>query len=161
MTQMLNNSEIADKDEKVSLYNDILNRGKKSFHEKLWNGEYYNFDCSNQSHGKSIMSDQLCGHWFLAMCGVNDSEIFPTSNVMRALKTIYEKNVMSVRKGEMGAINGMNPDGTIDTYTIQSEETWTGVSYSVGATMIQAVSSHFHKASFTSISSLQANHGIL
>jgi non-lysosomal glucosylceramidase len=140
MIQMLENSEYPEKVEKIAQYKEILTRGKKSFHDKLWTGEYYKFDCSNEAHGLSIMSDQICGHWFLAMCGVDDSEIFPKSNVLRSLKTIYEKNVMGVRNGEMGAVNGMNPNGSIDIFTVQSEEIWTGVSYSVGATMIHAVS---------------------
>ena len=83
------------------------------------------------------MSDQLCGHWFLAMCGVDDSDVFPKTNVLQALKTIYENNVLKVRGGTMGAINGMNPNGTVDTFTIQSEETWTGVSYALAATLIK------------------------
>lgn len=39
----------------------------------------------------------------------------------------------------MGAVNGMNPDGKIDFYSIQSEETWTGTTYSLAATMIENV----------------------
>jgi non-lysosomal glucosylceramidase len=34
----------------------------------------------------------------------------------------------------------MNPDGTIDTYAVQSEEIWTGVTYALAATMIHNVS---------------------
>lgn len=36
----------------------------------------------------------------------------------------------------MGAVNGMLPDGTIDCYTMQSEEMWVGVTYGLAATMI-------------------------
>ena len=39
----------------------------------------------------------------------------------------------------MGAINGMKPSGHKDLSSCQSEEFWTGVTYSVGATMIQEV----------------------
>ncbi|XP_021947733.1 non-lysosomal glucosylceramidase [Folsomia candida] len=138
MIDMLKNStDFPNKQNLIDEYQNTLDRGKVSFHEKLWTGNYYRFDTSGSSHGESIMSDQLCGHWFLAMCGVDDSEIFPKANVLRALKTIFENNVMKVRDGTMGAINGMNPDSSIDTFTMQSEETWTGVSYALGATMIK------------------------
>lgn len=127
------------KQEDLDCYENTLARGKISFHEKLWTGNYYRFDCSGAAHGNSIMSDQLCGHWWLSMCGVDDSDVFPKDNIKKALKTMYEKNVCSFMNGEMGAVNGMNPDGTIDMYTIQSEETWTGVTYSLAATLIKEV----------------------
>ena len=42
----------------------------------------------------------------------------------------------------MGAVNGMNPDGTVDLYSMQSEEMWMGVTYSLAATMIAEVWLH-------------------
>lgn len=41
--------------------------------------------------------------------------------------------------GLMGAVNGMMPDGTPDTYSLQSEEVWTGVTYAVASLMISYV----------------------
>lgn len=130
-----------DEDEagEIELFQEILDKGKKSYQEKLWEGSYYKFDTSPGAKGKSIMSDQLCGHWMLAMCGVDDSQIFPRGNVKTALRTIYAKNVQGVCNGTMGAVNGVNPDGSVDLYTIQSEETWTGVTYALAATMISNV----------------------
>ena len=58
---------------------------------------------------------------------------------MTALRTIYEHNVLPFRNGTMGAINGMRPNGKHDMTSIQSEEFWTGVIYSLGATMMQEV----------------------
>lgn len=49
-------------------FEDLLERGKKSFNEKVWNGKYYKFDQS--SNGNTIMSDQLCGHWYLRCSGL-------------------------------------------------------------------------------------------
>lgn len=40
----------------------------------------------------------------------------------------------------MGAVNGMRPDGIPDTSSVQSNEVWIGVVYSLAATMIQEVS---------------------
>lgn len=56
------------KEEDANEYSDILERAKRAFDRKLWNGEYYNFDCS-EKHYKTIMADQLCGHWYLRCCG--------------------------------------------------------------------------------------------
>lgn len=44
----------------------------------------------------------------------------------------------------MGAVNGMNPDGSIDRYTMQSEEMWVGVTYGLAATMISEVGHEYH-----------------
>lgn len=49
-------------------YQDILDRGLKAFHQKLWNGQYYNFDCS-ADQCKSIMADQLNAQWYLGCLG--------------------------------------------------------------------------------------------
>ena len=39
--------------------------------------------------------------------------------VSKALETIYEYNVLKFANGQMGAVNGMKPDGTIDREYIQ------------------------------------------
>ena len=36
-----------------------------------------------------------------------------------------------------GAVNGMLPDGRVDLSAMQSREIWSGVTYSLAATMIQ------------------------
>ncbi|KAG0715972.1 Non-lysosomal glucosylceramidase [Chionoecetes opilio] len=116
-------------------FSEALAKAKVALHEKLWNGRYYKFDTCGAPHSDSIMSDQLVGHWYLALCG-NDSEVFQQSCVHSVLKILYEYNVQRFYNGEMGAVNGMNPDGTIDRYTMQSEEMWVGVTYGLAATMI-------------------------
>ncbi|XP_055381934.1 non-lysosomal glucosylceramidase isoform X2 [Condylostylus longicornis] len=122
-------------------YQEILEKGKRSYEEKLWNGSYYKFDSSNNKD--TIMADQLCGHWYLKICGF-DYEIFPKENVRTALKTIYNNNVKGFCNGNLGAVNGFKPNttdpekpGHVDTFTLQSEEVWTGVTYALAAIMIQ------------------------
>ncbi|KAL8601227.1 hypothetical protein ACOMHN_003033 [Nucella lapillus] len=115
----------------------ILERGKKAFEEKLWNGQYYDFDSSSSGHHDSIMADQLAGHWFLKASDLDDGTVFCPEHVSRALKTIYENNVMRYGRGSMGAINGTRPDGSKDLSSPQSEEFWTGVTYALAANMIQ------------------------
>ncbi|KAJ8948373.1 hypothetical protein NQ317_009465 [Molorchus minor] len=116
-------------------FEDILAKGKKSFEEKMWNGLYYNFDCS-KTQSATIMADQLCAQWYLRCCGIKDYTIFPKDHVTKALKTIYENNVQSFCNGKMGAVNGFI-NGDVDTITLQSQEIWTGVTYALAASMIQ------------------------
>ncbi|KAH8352435.1 hypothetical protein KR084_004138, partial [Drosophila pseudotakahashii] len=123
-------------------YQDILEKGKRSLEEKLWNGSYYRFDLSH-SHRDTIMADQLCGHWYLKSCGF-DYEIYPKENVRTALKRIYDNNVMGFHEGNIGAANGFianasepTKPGHVDNSNIQAEEVWPGVVYALAATMIQ------------------------
>ncbi|XP_052852653.1 non-lysosomal glucosylceramidase isoform X1 [Drosophila gunungcola] len=123
-------------------YQDILEKGKRSMEEKLWNGSYYRFDLSH-SHRDTIMADQLCGHWYLKSCGF-DYEIYPKENVRTALKRIYDNNVMGFHEGNIGAANGFianagepSKPGHVDNSNIQAEEVWPGVVYALAATMIQ------------------------
>lgn len=54
-----------------------------------------------------------------------------------ALANIFEFNVMKVKEGRRGAVNGMLPDGNVDMSSMQSREIWSGVTYALAATMIQ------------------------
>uniref|UniRef100_A0A1L8E229 Non-lysosomal glucosylceramidase n=1 Tax=Nyssomyia neivai TaxID=330878 RepID=A0A1L8E229_9DIPT len=120
-------------------YSDMLEKGKRSFEEKLWNGSFYKFDTA-PGNKDTIMSDQLCGHWYLKSCGF-DYELFPKENVRSALKVIFDNNVKRFCNGSLGAVNGYiqaaQPEkGHPDWTTIQSEEAWTGVTYGLAALMI-------------------------
>ncbi|KAM9509587.1 non-lysosomal glucosylceramidase isoform 1-T1 [Guaruba guarouba] len=133
MAEVLGDAKIRQK------YMDILNKGKEAFERKLWNGKYYNYDSSGSDGSNSIMSDQCAGQWFLGACGLDQGEfeVFPKSHIVSALRTIFEKNVMSFAGGTMGAVNGMRPSGEPDTSSVQSNEVWVGVVYALAATMIQ------------------------
>jgi len=118
-------------------YQAMLNKGTKSFNEKIWNGSYYNYDSSSSGHSDSVMADQLAAHWFLKASGIQNDQIYPSDHVNKALSKIYKNNVLGFKGGYMGAINGTRPDGQMDLSSPQSEEFWTGVTYALGATMIQ------------------------
>ncbi|XP_058928137.2 non-lysosomal glucosylceramidase isoform X2 [Kogia breviceps] len=120
-------------------FSSILSRGQEAYERLLWNGRYYNYDCSSQPQSYSIMSDQCAGQWFLRASGLGegDSEVFPTPHVVRALQTIFEFNVQGFAGGAMGAVNGMQPHGVPDRSSVQSDEVWVGVVYGLAATMIQ------------------------
>ena len=49
----------------------------------------------------------------------------------------YNYNVLKVKGGMRGAINGMLPNGKVDLSAMQSREIWSRVTYSLAATMIQ------------------------
>lgn len=66
-------------------------------------------------------------------------QVFPKVQVVSALRTIFENNVEKFANCEKGAVNGFLPSGQVDTTTIQSEEIWTGVTYSLASTMIHEV----------------------
>ncbi|XP_059781022.1 non-lysosomal glucosylceramidase isoform X1 [Balaenoptera ricei] len=129
-------------------FSSILSRGQEAYERLLWNGRYYNYDCSSQPQSHSIMSDQCAGQWFLRASGLGegDSEVFPTPHVVRALQTIFEFNVQGFAGGAMGAVNGMQPHGVPDRSSVQSDEVWVGVVYGLAATMIQERASPFFLA---------------
>lgn len=53
-----------------------------------------------------------------------------------ALETVFNFNVMKVKDGRRGAVNGMRPSGEPDLSSLQSREIWSGVTYAVAAAMI-------------------------
>jgi non-lysosomal glucosylceramidase len=57
--------------------------------------------------------------------------------IRSALEVVYDNNVMKVKGGKRGAVNGMLPDGNVDMSSMQSREIWSGVTYALAATMIQ------------------------
>lgn len=132
-------AEILNDDLVLQKYSCILEKGKSAFERLLWNGKYYNYDSSRSVYANSVMSDQCAGQWFLRASGLGDGqyEVFPREHIRSALQTIFELNVKRFAGGTMGAVNGMRPDGKIDTSSVQSDEVWVGVVYGLAATMIQ------------------------
>nr|XP_055055950.1 non-lysosomal glucosylceramidase [Misgurnus anguillicaudatus] len=119
-------------------YRDILERGSAAYDKLLWNGKYYNYDSSGRSLSNSVMSDQCAGQWFLRASGLGDGDFqaFPKEKICSALKSVFDLNVMSFAGGQMGAVNGMRPEGVPDRSSVQSDEVWVGVVYGLAATMI-------------------------
>ncbi|KAH9680924.1 non-lysosomal glucosylceramidase [Citrus sinensis] len=111
-------------------------KAKSVFEEKLWNGSYFNYDSGSSSNSKSIQTDQLAGQWYTASSGL--PSLFDEAQIKSTLQKIFDFNVMKVKGGRMGAVNGMHPNGKVDETCMQSREIWTGVTYGVAATMILA-----------------------
>ena len=83
------------------------------------------------------MADQLCGHWYLRMSGLQP--YLGQDQVDAVLEIIYRNNVMRFKNGSLGAVNGIRidqPDDPVDHSSPQSEEMWTGVTYGLASLMI-------------------------
>jgi non-lysosomal glucosylceramidase len=118
-----------------SQYMDWFKRGKAAYESKLWNGQFYDYDSSRSGHHNSIMADMLAGQWYARACGLQP--VIDPHHIQPALKTIFDHNVMQFHNGEMGAVNGMRPNGEIDHTNMQSQEVWSGTSYGLAACLLQ------------------------
>lgn len=109
----------------------LLEKGKKSLDEKLWNGRYYDLWRNEEQTDESIMTDQLDGEWFLRMAGIGG--IFEDRKVADVLSTIFESNFDT----EAGLINASCPENkntSLFTYkNCQAEAVWTGIGYAFAA----------------------------
>jgi len=95
-------------------YHQLFLKGQKTYISKLWNGEYFRYDTQSESKD-AIQADQLAGQWYANLTGLGD--LVPYEMQISAMKKIFEVNVMKFGNGEMGAANGMSPDGSIPGMT--------------------------------------------
>jgi non-lysosomal glucosylceramidase len=115
MATVLNYPETAEK------YALLAEKAKEVYISKLWNGEYFNYDSSTSGHHDSIMADMMAGHWYSILCDL--PPIIPADKALSCYKKIFAYNVEKFGKGAMmGAVNGMRPNGTIDSSCLQSRE---------------------------------------
>ena len=117
----------------ATAYHDLFAKAQASYIKKLWNGEYFRYDTLSE-YKDNVQADQLAGQWYADMTGLGD--IVPREMRQKALKKIYDYNVMKFAKGEMGAVNGMAADGTIIKTNEQVQEVWTGTTFGVAALML-------------------------
>jgi non-lysosomal glucosylceramidase len=114
-------------------YHDLYVQSQASYVKKLWNGEYFSYDTGSE-YRNSIQADQLAGQWYAHLSGLGD--IVPMDMQRKALKKIFDFNVMKFAKGEMGAINGIEADGTLMNSNEQVHEVWSGTTFSLAALML-------------------------
>jgi non-lysosomal glucosylceramidase len=120
-------------DATVERFLDRIARGSAALERRLWTGRYYRYDDDGPSKD-SIMADQLAGQWYADASGLGD--VVPPERVEQALRTIHDYNVMGFAGGEMGAVNGVRPDGSVDDSSEQSPEVWVGTTYALAALML-------------------------
>lgn len=129
MAELVGDRETADQ------YEEWFAKGQASYERLLWNGEYYRYDSAGNGHSDSIMADQLAGQWYAQLCDLPN--IVPQDHVHSVLRKVYNYNFKRFMDGQMGVVNGMRPDGTMDRTCEQSEEVWTGTTYALAGFMIQ------------------------
>ncbi len=133
-------------------WNNILEQGKKSFEEKLWNGEYYNLWRNNDEADESLMTDQLDGEWFLRMLGLEGN--LSDERVRSVVDLIFRNNFDM----EQGLVNATVPEKrrtTIHTYkNCQAGAVWTGIGYTFSAL---ALSVGLNEISDTVVDSIHNN----
>jgi non-lysosomal glucosylceramidase len=114
-------------------YHAMFAKGQATYIEKLWNGEYFRYDTLSE-YRDDIQADQLAGQWYANMTGLGD--LVPRAMQIKALQKIYDFNVMKFSGGEMCAVNGMAPDGSLIKTNEQVQEVWTGTTFGVAALML-------------------------
>jgi non-lysosomal glucosylceramidase len=117
----------------VERFRAIAKRAEAAFEAKLWTGSHYRFDTSEGPSASSVMAGQLAGQWYADATGLGD--LVAGDRVETTLRTIFSANVMGFAAGEMGAVNGVKSDGSIDASSLQSAEVWVGVTYALAACM--------------------------
>lgn len=114
-------------------YHDWFLKGQKTYIDKLWSGDYFRYDTLSE-YRDNVQADQLAGQWYANMTGLGD--LVPRDMQAKALKKIFDLNVMKFHNGEMGAVNGIAPDGTLITTNEQVQEVWTGTTFGAAALML-------------------------
>jgi non-lysosomal glucosylceramidase len=110
-------------------YHQLFLKAQKTYIGKLWNGEYFRYD-TGSDYRDAIQTDQLAGQWYASMLGLGD--LVPHEMQVSALKKIFAFNVLKFGNGEMGAANGMAPDGSI-LDNEQAKEVWAGTTLGFAA----------------------------
>ena len=109
----------------------LLDKGKASLEEKLWNGKYYDLWCNEDLTDESLMTDQLDGEWFLRSAGIGGN--LPAERVREVMRMVFAHNF----DPDNGLINATSPketNVTLFTYkNCQTEAVWTGIGYVAAA----------------------------
>jgi non-lysosomal glucosylceramidase len=116
-------------------YHELFAKAQASYIKKLWNkdGGYFLYDTSSE-YRDNIQADQLAGQWYANMSGLGD--IVPREMQLSSLKKIFAFNVMKFADGNMGAVNGIAPDGSLVKTNEQVQEVWTGTTLGLAALML-------------------------
>ena len=114
-------------------YHALFAKAQASYISKLWNKEYFRYDTASE-YRDNIQADQLAGQWYANMTGLGD--LVPHEMRRSALHKIFDFNVMKFADGNMGAVNGIAPDGSLVKTNEQVQEVWTGTTLGLAAFML-------------------------
>jgi len=111
-----------------------LAQSRTIYQEKLWNGQYFRLD--SESGSDVVMADQLCGQFYARLLGLPD--IVPSDRALSALQTVYHACFVKFCNGELGAANGVRPDGSAENPNATHPlEVWTGINFGLAAFLVQ------------------------
>ncbi|MBU0580658.1 MAG: glucosylceramidase [Candidatus Margulisbacteria bacterium] len=121
--------KLLQKTKEVKDFQRWLQSGKKIFHQKLWNGQYYNCyeGCTD------IFSDQLVGQWYTQL--VQLDALLPNKNIKSSLESIFKNNVLTFGNGQIGAVNGRKADGSHCGHE-QGDDAWIGTNCFLAGLML-------------------------
>ena len=114
-------------------YDSMFKKAQAAYIRKLWNGSYFSYD-TGSTYKTEIMAEQLAGQWYANLTGLGD--LVPKEMRLKALRAVYDNNVMKFGNGTMGAINGIGANGELLHDNEQVEEVWTGTTFGVASHMI-------------------------
>jgi len=114
-------------------YDSLEQRAAAAYVKKLWTGVYFRYDVKGEDT-EAVMAEQLAGQWYAGLTGLGD--LVPKPMRLSALRKVYSTNVRGLAQGQMGAINGIAPDGTLLHTNPQIDEVWTGATFAVASHMI-------------------------
>ena len=114
-------------------YDKLEERAANAYIKKLWTGEYFRYAVKGPDND-AVMAEQLAGQWYADLTGLGD--LVPKNMRKSALRKVYDLNVRKFAHGEMGAINGIGPEGALLHSNDQVEEVWTGATFAVASQMI-------------------------
>ncbi len=132
-------------EEAAERFSDVLQTGRQSFEELLWNGDYYDlcWDPKQQTTDPGCMADQVSGHLYARICGLGP--VHDEERARSALRAVHRENLLP----EEGLLNGVDPEGREDwryfcRYSERGDDEsrggqwptpWTGTEYYVAAVM--------------------------
>jgi non-lysosomal glucosylceramidase len=116
-------------------YRAMFVKAQHSYVSDLWNGEYFRYDTASDDRD-DIQADQLAGQWYADLTGLGD--LVPPEMRQKALRKVFAFNVSKFARGEMGAVNGMAPDGSLvhAEGNKQIQEVWTGTSLGLASLLL-------------------------
>jgi non-lysosomal glucosylceramidase len=118
----------------IATYQSWLNSARPLYHQKLWNGQFYNLD--SESNSQIVMADQLCGQFYAQLLSLPN--VVEPQFVQTTLQTIYQSCFLNFHNGNLGAANGVKPDGTPENPdSTHPLEVWTGINFGLAAFMLQ------------------------
>lgn len=117
----------------VDAYDALAARASTAFVRKLWTGQYFRYSVLGQDNN-AVMAEQQAGQWYASLTDLGD--LVPRDMQRSALKKVYELNVKKFAHGEMGALNGVSPEGQPLRADEQQQEVWTGATFGLASHMI-------------------------